>query len=114
LTDLPCHSRVCQTMRGLFGAVPLPLPYEYLNGLDLVVFNDSSRIGGGDVYLLGKLSRRGFASYYAIATLLKTPLPFLALLLVRPWRRERLRWDLMLLAPVLWLFVHFSFFFYTQ
>jgi hypothetical protein len=114
LNDLPCHTRVCQGLRGLFGNFPLPVPYEFLNGLDLVTFQDQAGVGGGSVYLLGQLNRKGFASYYAIATLLKTPLPFLALLLMRPWRRERLYTDLVLLLPVVWLLVHLSFFFHTQ
>jgi hypothetical protein len=71
-------------------------------------------VGGGNVYLLGEFNRTGFRSYYAIATLLKTPLPFLALVLVRPWRRQRRYTDLVLVAPVAWLFVHLSFWFHTQ
>lgn len=114
LADLPCHSGACQAARGLLGGVPLPFPYEYLNGLDLVIYYDHTRIPGGPVYLLGQLNRDGFPSYYAIATLLKTPLPFLFLLLLRPWRRDRLFADLTLSIPVIWLFVHLSFFFKTQ
>jgi tetratricopeptide (TPR) repeat protein len=114
LVELSCRSSACQSLRGLVGHAPLPLPREYLNGLDQVSFDDQTGIGGGAVYLLGDLSRNGFASYYAIATVLKTPLPFLALLLLRPWRRRRVREDVVLLVPVLFLFVHLSFFFRTQ
>ncbi len=114
LRDLPRRSRTCQGLVGRFGDVPIPLPYEYLNGLDLVISQDQSGTGGGNVYLLGARNRDGFGSYFAIATLLKTPLIFLVLLLARPWRRARIYDDLVLLAPVLWLFVHFSFVLRTQ
>jgi len=114
IVDLPCHSRACQSLRALLGNLPIPLPYEYLNGLDLVIFLDESGIGGGNIYLLGEINRDGFWSYYVVATLLKTPLAFLALLVFRPWRRQRLYYDFVLLTPVLWFFVHLSFFFRTQ
>jgi hypothetical protein len=114
LADLPCRSRPFHSLRDVAGNVPLPVPYEYLNGLDLVISQDQSGTGRGSVYLLGALSLEGFASYYLVATLLKTPLIFLALLLVRPWYRRRLRDDIALAVPALWLFIHLSFFFHTQ
>jgi 4-amino-4-deoxy-L-arabinose transferase-like glycosyltransferase len=114
LVDLPCHSAPCRALRAPFGKVPLPVPYEYLHGLDLVIHYDQTRIPGGPVYLLGQISRDGFASYYLIATAIKTPLAFLLLVVLRPWRRERRYDDFVLLVAVMWLFVHLSFFFKTQ
>ncbi len=114
LRDLPCLSRPCRSLREHLGALPLPFPYEYLNGLDQVIFQDQSGTGGGNVYFLGRLSTEGFWSYYLIASLIKTPLPFFALLGARPWRRSRCGADLTVLMPAAWLFVHLSFFFRTQ
>ncbi len=114
LSELACRSDACHAMRGVVGNLLLPLPYEYVNGLDVVCLHDEQGLAGGNVYLLGRLSREGFPSYFLVATLLKTPLPFLVLLLTRPWRRQRRFVDLVWLAPVLWLFGHLSFFFHTQ
>lgn len=114
LVDLPCRSSPFRWLRALAGGLPLPLPYEYANGLDAVLFRDEQGVGGGSVYLLGAQNRQGFASYYAIATLVKTPLVFLLLCAVRPWRRSRRFWDVALALPVAVLFTHLSFFFRTQ
>ncbi|MBI4518323.1 MAG: glycosyltransferase family 39 protein [Deltaproteobacteria bacterium] len=108
LSDLACASRALQTLQAAIGALPLPLPREFLTGLDVVLRLDQDRTGGGWIYLLGALSDHGFASYYLIATVLKTPLPFLLLLLTRPWRRHRRYSDWVWLAPVLWLAVQLS------
>src|SRR6202158_5472527 len=45
LADLPCESQACRTVRDLAGGVPLPLPYEYVNGLDLVRLDDEQAMG---------------------------------------------------------------------
>lgn len=114
LAELSCQSRVLQNLTAWIGAVPLLLPREYLTGLDGVLYIDQDHTGGGGVYLLGTLSQRGFASYYLVATLLKTPLPFLILLVMRPWRAHRRYTDLMWLAVVLWFGVQMSFALYSQ
>jgi 4-amino-4-deoxy-L-arabinose transferase-like glycosyltransferase len=114
LRDLACRSSGMQHLRSLLGGTPIPLPAEYLNGLDLVTWQDQSNAGGGHVYLLGHLQETGFPSYYLVTMLVKTPLPFLLLCLARPWRRTRRYWDLALLIPPVVLFVHLSFFFNTQ
>lgn len=112
LNDLACDSHGFQVLRHAIGRWWIPLPYEYLNGLDQVLKDDQEI--GTPVYLMGEVSHSGFPWYYAVATALKTPLPFLALLLVRPWRRHRQFHDLVLVVPVAVLFVHLSFFFRTQ
>jgi 4-amino-4-deoxy-L-arabinose transferase-like glycosyltransferase len=109
LTELACESRSLHALRGWLGAFPLPLPFEFLHGLDLVLRLDQDGTAGGLVYLCGRLSRHGLPSYYAVATLLKTPLAFLVLLFTRPWRWHRRYTDLIWLVPILWFFAQMSF-----
>ncbi len=61
---------------GLLLRVPLPMP-ELFHGLRFLVAHDGV---GHEAYLLGKTSEHGFLAFYPIALLVKTPLPFLALL----------------------------------
>ncbi|MFA6448606.1 MAG: hypothetical protein WCX65_03980 [bacterium] len=58
------------------GRVPLPFPRLYLDAFD-AQFLSKSR-SPFIYYLNGELSRTGWASYYWIALLLKTPIPLLA------------------------------------
>ena len=58
--------------------VPLPMP-ELWHGLRFLAAHDAF---GHDAYLLGKNSEHGFVAFYPIALLVKTPLPFLVLLLL--------------------------------
>ena len=57
---------------------PVPMP-ELWHGLRFLAAHDAS---GHDAYLLGKNSEHGFVAFYPIALLVKTPLPFLVLLLL--------------------------------
>ena len=114
LSDVGCRSARCSRLQTVLGETRMPLPVDYLSGLDLVASYDEQRLSGGYVYLLGEARREGFASYFVVATLLKTPLAFLLLVVARPWRRHRRYSDLMFVVPALWLFAHFSLFFHTQ
>ena len=109
LSDLSCESRSLLQLRQWVGTVPLPLPREFLTGLDRVLLHDQGRSGGGLVYLLGTLTAHGRPSYYLVATLLKTPVPFLALVLIRPWRRHRRYSDWAWLIAVAVFAAHMSF-----
>ena len=109
LTELACDSRSLRMLRDWFGGAPLPLPFDFLTGLDRVLLHDQDGTGGGLVYLLGTLSTHGRWSYYLVATLLKTPLPLLALVLLRPWRWHRRYSDLAWLTPIVVLGAHMSF-----
>jgi hypothetical protein len=71
----PVGERVGLT--GLLLRVPLPMP-ELFHGLRFLAAHDRA---GHDAYLLGKISEHGFLAFYPVALLVKTPLPFLALLL---------------------------------
>lgn len=61
-------------------SVPVPLPYPYLQGLDMLEKNMQDGSTFGNIYLLGQLgshldpSFRGFKSYYAVAFFFKEPI----------------------------------------
>jgi len=57
------------------GGLPIPVPYPYLEGLDLVRYRDVSGEGYGQVYLLGQTRMvGGFPGYFFVASLFKMPL----------------------------------------
>jgi 4-amino-4-deoxy-L-arabinose transferase-like glycosyltransferase len=56
----------------------LPMP-ELFHGLRFLAVHNHN---GHNAYLLGKVSEHGFRAFYPIAFLVKTPLPFILLLLV--------------------------------
>jgi len=103
-------------------AVPVPVAYPWLEGLDWVHHRERSGEGYGRIYLRGELRERGgFRGYYLWAWLYKVPLPtqlLVAAALAVAWRRRReLDWrrDLaVLLLPALVLAVHLNFFFGAQ
>jgi hypothetical protein len=103
-------------------AVPVPVAYPWLEGLDWVHHRERSGEGYGRIYLRGELREHGgFRGYYLWAWLYKVPLPtqlLLAAALVVAWRRRRqLSWrrDLaVLVLPALVLAVHLNFFFGAQ
>jgi hypothetical protein len=67
--------------------LPSPLPRAYVEGLDdLTLINE---VGEYPSYLFGRFSRHGFRSYYLVALVYKTPLPFLLALLAAPFARIR-------------------------
>jgi len=65
----------------LLRSIPLPLPYPFLQGLDMLKYHDDSGLTYGKIYLLGKLGNpydpqfHGFKSYYAVAMFFKEPIP---------------------------------------
>ena len=98
-----------QRYAGSIGDIPIPLPYPYVQGLDLVKFSDATNRYFGRVYLLEELAPpgKGFPSYFLVAYLFKTPLPTQILViaalvsLVRRWDWKRfLDNELFLLTPV--------------
>lgn len=125
LEDYAFQSDLFQTVQDRLPAVsqlPVPLPYPYLEGLDLVRFRERTGQGFGKVYLLGELrSEQGFPGYYLVAWLYKVPiaiqLAFAGALLVyfsrRPgrdfWRNE-----LFLFGPIVFFGLYFNFFYQAQ
>ncbi len=98
---------------GFLGWLPIPLPYPYLQGLDLVSYRDQTGYGVSRILLLGKLSPYGFPDYYFIDLAIKTPLPlliafFAGLILFfshKPGRRRVLAHQSFLLILVTWALV---------
>ena len=114
--------REAQRRLPALAALPVPVPYPFLEGLDWVHHRERSGEGYGRQYLRGELRERGgFRGYYLWAWLYKVPLPTQALLLAAAlvaWRRRhRLRWraDLApLLLPPLLLALHLNLLFGAQ
>ena len=108
-------------------AIPLPVPYPYLQGFDWMSYHNTTGQSFGNIVLLGEVRGPelprfdGFPSYYLVAYVLKEPLGLqLLLLLSILWtiRHRRLadfftgEWPLIVTAAV-FLFV-LSFFSKTQ
>jgi hypothetical protein len=95
--------------------VPLPLPYGYVQGIDMV---SKSTSRDRWTYCLGEYRKRGFPHYFLVGLLTKTTVAFLMLLLLTVgWRlgvdRGRANGvDLFLLLPAVCFFVYLSFFFH--
>ena len=111
--------------------IPLPLPVPYLQGLDLVKFEERMGQGWGNIYMAGKLrvnrhdgKLRGFPGYYFYAAFFKTPIATQIIFLValfgyfsrrgQPALRALRREEVFLLVPILIYWVYFNFFFNAQ
>lgn len=79
--------------------VPVPLPYPFLQGLDMTKYSEEIGRTFGYVYLLGQLrdpsspTFHGFKSYYAVVLFFKEPIALQALFLcglVWVWRNRSL------------------------
>lgn len=70
------HSPTLRAVAARLGAVPVPLPAEFIDGLDRQHFEASSTY---PVYLHGELSWTGWWYYYPVAFALKETLPMLLL-----------------------------------
>jgi hypothetical protein len=92
-------------------AVPVPLPYAYLQGLDMVARDSRAEYW---TYLRGRYSQTGFRSYFFWAFLVKVPLAtqLLLLLAVWLWGSGRVRAaggaEAFLIVPALFLAAYFS------
>ena len=81
------HSRTCAAVqRALPGAVPVPLPREFVLGFDAVRLDTEK--GEFENFLLGRWSAEGWWHYNLVALAVKTPLPVLLLVLagILAWR----------------------------
>ena len=114
--------RAAQARSPGLAAVPLPVPYAWLEGLDWVHHRERTGEGWGSVYLRGeRRDRGGFRGYYLWAWAYKVPLAtqlaLAAALLVAWRRRERHAWrrdEAFLLVPTLVLAAHLNFLFAAQ
>lgn len=125
LSSFSFQSELFQTYQdrlSKFADPPVPFPYPYLQGLDWVWFRERSGEQFGRIYLLGQLREgRGFAGYYFIAFILKTPLAtqtFLVIALFTYLKRHQkinfLKNEWYLFGPVLFFTLYFNFFYNAQ
>jgi len=103
--------------------LPVPVPYPFLQGLDMLKYHDDSGLTYGKIYLLGEMrdpfdpNFHNFKSYYAVAMLFKEPIAVQILLvlgLAWIWKnrsyREFITGEAVLLSAAALLFVWFSLF----
>jgi 4-amino-4-deoxy-L-arabinose transferase-like glycosyltransferase len=113
--------RRVQSSVGVLGTLPLPVPYPYLEGLDLVLEHERSGTHGR-LYLLGELRQgEGFTGYYFYASLYKLPIATQLVLLIaaiayvaRRRRFHLFKNEAALLVPVLLFAIYFNFFYRAQ
>lgn len=114
--------RSIQSSAGVVGRLPLPVPYPYTQGLDLVVEHERTGSSFGRVYLLGQLRQgEGFPGYYLWASLYKWPIATLlvigaavVVLIARRRQLAFLRNEAVLYWPILFFMVYFNFFYRAQ
>jgi hypothetical protein len=125
LGDYDFRSNILNSLQGLSGLlrrIPIPLPYPYLEGLDLVLMHE--RIGGsyGAIFMLGELRQgEGFPGYFLVATQFKMPIAILALIILAVVdvlklliKRELPQGQIYLLIPIIFFTIYFNFFFRAQ
>lgn len=105
----------------LLGALPIPLPSAYLVGFDMALDAERELPTYGRTYLLGRLHERGVPGYYALAALVKVPLPVLILagVAIAAWWRNRRRHDfwndeVYWAVPLGFFAVYLNFFYHAQ
>lgn len=115
----------------IIGHVPLPLPVPYIQGLDLIKFEERMGQGWRNIYMAGNVrvnradgTLRGFPGYYFYASFFKVPIAKQILFLVAlvgyfSRRRHRTppglrREEIFLLVPILIYWTYFNFFFSAQ
>jgi len=115
----------------LIGNLLLPLPVPYVQGLDLVKFEERMGVAWGNIYMAGRVrvnhhdgTLHGFPGYYFYAAFFKVPIAtqiifFVALVgyfsrLGQPAMRALRRDEIFLLVPILIYWIYFNFFFNAQ
>lgn len=103
--------------------VPLPVPRPFVEGLDRVFHRERNGGGSGNIYFMGELrtpGSEGFATYFLVLGLLKTPIPALLILMlgiVLLLKDGRARWsadEITLVSAIVVLGLYFSLFFRAQ
>jgi hypothetical protein len=115
----------------IVGNLPLPLPVPYVQGLDLVKFEERMGEAFGNIYMGGQVrvnhhdgTLHGFPGYYFYAAFFKVPIATQIIFLValfgyfsrrgQPAARRLRREEIFLLVPILFYWVYFNFFFKAQ
>ena len=125
LGDYSFRSSLFQTLQArltFLRGLPLPVPYPYLQGLDLVKYRDEVWYGFARIFLLGRLSIHGFPGYYFYDIGLKAPLPLLAAIvggLIMLFRRRPsldhlLKNEAALIIPVVWYLIYMNYMLHAQ
>ena len=125
LDQYPFHSNIfrsIQSSAGVLGELPLPIPYPYVEGLDMVVEHERTGSSYGKIYLFGELRQgEGFPGYYFYASLYKVPIATQFVLLaagvaylLRRQRFDFLKNEAVLLLPVLFFAFYFNFLYRAQ
>ena len=117
------NSLVRLQMLPVLRSLPVPFPYAFLQGLDMLKYHDDSGLTYGKIYLLGELrdpfnpNFHNFKSYYAVAWFFKEPISVQVLFLLGlVWicrnrsYREFITGEGVLLSAAALLFVWFSLF----
>jgi hypothetical protein len=107
--------------------IPVPLPYPYVQGLDLVKYNEKTGATSGNIYLMGELREvkhadfKGFIGYFFYVFLFKEPIAIQVILLlscflfIKNCRKYHFfNNEVFLLVPILFFVVYFNFFFNDQ
>jgi len=111
--------------------LPLPLPVPYVQGLDLVKFEERMGEAWGNIYMAGHLrinhhdgTLHGFPGYYFYAAFFKVPIAKQIIFLValvgyffsrrQPTLPELRREEIFLLIPILIYWIYFNFLFNAQ
>lgn len=114
-----------QAELSFFDDFPVPLPYPYVEGLDLV--KQTERTGEGyNIYLMGKLKEggkgfKGFIGYYFYAFFFKTPIALQLIVVIALIRYVRsfnfkqfIDNEIFLVVPILFFTIYFNFFYNLQ
>jgi hypothetical protein len=91
LSDYEFESAACKAVQRTFGGVPVPLPSAYVAGFDS---QNAEAAGPNLTYVHGRLVPEDVWYYFPLALLVKTPMAFVPLILLRTWisiRRARQR-----------------------
>ena len=98
-----------------FSGVPVPLPKTFVQAFLLGIHYNATGEGHAPIYLLGKLSQKGWWYYFPVAFGLKTPLALFAALLIavfvaRPYIKKNPVDEIALISAVILIFGFFTFF----
>jgi len=112
----------------IIGNLPLPLPVHYIQGVDMVKFEERMGEAWGNIYMAGQLrvnhhdgTLHGFPGYYFYAAFFKVPIAKQIIFLValfgyfsRRGQRGLRREEIFLLIPILVYWVSLNFFFNAE
>ena len=112
----------------IIGNLPLPLPVPYIQGVDMVKFEERMGEAWGNIYMAGQLrvnhhdgTLHGFPGYYFYAAFFKVPIAKQIIFLValfgyfsRRGQRGLRREEIFLLVPILVYWVSLNFFFNAE